>query len=65
MAQGQYCIVDVTIDGSAPLEGLVGLSLEDAQSWIDANQVELAEVTAEGHSVKYLIQPDNWAEVEE
>jgi hypothetical protein len=65
MAQGQYCIVDVTVDGSKPLDGLVGLTLEDAQSWIDANQVDLAEVTEEGHAVKYLIQPDNWVEVEE
>ena len=62
MAKGQYCIVDVTVDGSLALEGLVGLTLEDAQSWIDANQVDLAEVTAEGHAVKYLIQPDNWVE---
>ena len=65
MAKGQYCIVDVTVDGSLALDGLVGLTIEDAQSWIDANQVVLSEPSAEGHTVKYLIQPDNWVDVEE
>ena len=60
MVQGQYCIVDVTIDGSAPLEGLVGLSLEAAEEWIGANQVMLDNVTEDGHAFKFLIQPDNW-----
>lgn len=62
MAQGQYCIVDVTIDGNAPLDGLVGLSLEAAEEWIAINQVTLDTPTEDGHSFKFLIQPDNWVE---
>jgi len=65
MAKEQYCIVDVTIDSSIPLEGLDGLSLEAAQNWIESNQVALEEGVVEGHAFKFLIQRDNWVEVDE
>jgi len=65
MAKEQYCIVDVTIDSNIPLEGLDGLSLEAAQNWIEANQVALEEGVVEGHAFKFLIQRDNWVEVDE
>lgn len=65
MAEGQYCIVDVTIDASLPVEGLVGMTIEVANEWIIANQVELSEPTSDGFTGKYSIQPDNWPEVVE
>lgn len=65
MAQGQYCIVDFTIDGSLPIDGLVGMNLEAAQEWIAANQIILSEVHSQGHLEKYGIQPDAWPESSE
>ena len=65
MAAGQYCIVDMTINSNLAMEGHTGLTLEQAQEWIDANQVTLDEpITIEEHTftVKYSAQPDNWPE---
>lgn len=65
MAAGQYCIVDMTIDSNLALDGHTGLTLEQAQEWLDANQVALDEpITIEEHTFtgKYSIQPDNWPE---
>jgi hypothetical protein len=62
MAQGQYCIVDLTIDGNVALEGLTGLTSEAAEAWLAENQVEVAEFDVEvGKStLKFAIQPDTW-----
>jgi hypothetical protein len=62
MAQGQYCIVDLTIGGNVALEGLTGLTLEAAEAWLVANQVEVAEFDVEaGKSTsKFAMAPDNW-----
>ncbi len=65
MAQGQYCIVDFTIDGSLPIDGLVGMTLEAAQEWIAGNQIILSEAHSQGHLEKYGIQPDAWPESSE
>jgi len=65
MAAGQYCIVDMTINSNLAMEGHTGLTLEQAQEWVDANQVTLDEpITIEEHTftVKYSAQPDNWPE---
>ena len=63
MANGQYCIVDLTSDPNAALDGLTGLTLEQASEWIAANQVDLdSPITVEEKefSAKYQICPDNW-----
>ena len=64
MAQGQYCIVDLTINGDLALEGLTGLTLEAAEAWLAENQVSVEEfAVAEGVSTsKFSIQPDNWVD---
>lgn len=67
MANGQYCIVDNTIDPNVSLEGLVGFTIEQADEWIIANQVELDEPLTIGETTythKFAIQPDNWPESE-
>jgi hypothetical protein len=63
MAAEQYCIVDMTIDSNLAMDGQTGLTLEQAQEWLVANQVTLdTPITIEEHefTVKYSIQPDNW-----
>ncbi len=63
MAEGQYCIVDVTIDPNTPIEGLVGFTLEAASEWLNNNQVALETelvIDEQTFTNKYLIQPDNW-----
>jgi hypothetical protein len=63
MAAEQYCIVDMTIDSNLAMDGQTGLTLEQAQEWLVANQVTLdTPITIEEHEfiVKYSIQPDNW-----
>jgi hypothetical protein len=64
MAQGQYCIVDLTINGDLALEGLTGLTLEAAEAWLAENQVSVEEfAVTEGVSTsKFAIQPDNWVD---
>lgn len=65
MANGQYCIVDNTIDPNVALEGLVGFTQEEAEQWIEANQVELESplvVDETTYTHKFSIQPDNWPE---
>ena len=65
MAQGQYCIVDVTIDPNLAMEGHTGLTLEAATEWIEANQIALETECIVGEQSfyqKYLIQPDSWPE---
>jgi hypothetical protein len=63
MAQNQYLIADNTINPDKALEGLLGLTIEAAQEWIDANQVELEtpiHLDSMTFTTKYSIQPDNW-----
>lgn len=64
MAQGQYCIVDLTINGDLALEGLTGLTLEAAEAWLAENQVSVDEFEINGgvSNVKFSIQPDNWVD---
>lgn len=68
MANGQYCIVDVTIDPHEPISGLSGLSLEQAESWLLENQIKLETPIPNMYHIdmicedKYLIQRDNWPE---
>jgi hypothetical protein len=65
MAQGQYCIVDNTINPNLPVDGLLGLTLEAAEEWIAENQVALEEelvVEETTYTHKFSIQPDAWPE---
>ena len=65
MAKDQYCIVDLTIDSNLAIDGLTGMTFEEAQAWLSENQVELSEpVEIEGCSFshKFSAQPDNWVE---
>ena len=67
MANGQYCIVDNTINPNLAIEGLLGFTLEQAEEWIASNQVELdAPLTVDEttYTHKFSIQPDNWPESE-
>ena len=62
MAQGQYCIVDNTIDANLAMEAHKGLTLEEAQAWISANQVELETPLVVGeitYTTKFQAQPDS------
>lgn len=65
MAQGQYCIVDLTINGDLALEGLTGLTLEAAEAWLAENQVSVDEfeVTGGVSTSKYAVLPDNWVDI--
>jgi hypothetical protein len=52
MEEKFYCIVDNTIDSTTSIEGLTGLTLEQATEWLAANN-------ADG---KFSIEKDNWQE---
>ena len=52
MEQKFYCIVDNTIDASIGIEGLTGLTLEEATYWLVSNNVD----------GKFSIEKDNWQE---
>jgi hypothetical protein len=63
MAEGQYCIVDNTIDANVPVDGLVEFTLEQAEAWIAENQVALEEelvVDETTYTHKFSIQPHAW-----
>jgi hypothetical protein len=63
MAEGQYCIVDNTINPNLSIEGLVGFTMEEALEWIEENQVALEEelvVDETTYTHKFSIQPDSW-----
>ena len=64
MAQGQYCIVDLTINGDLALEGLTGLTLEAAEAWLAENQVSVDEFEIHGgvSTSKFAVLPDNWVD---
>lgn len=54
MEEKFYCIVDNTIDASIGIEGLSGLTLEQAQLWLAGNNTD----------GKFSIEKDNWQETE-
>ena len=52
MEQKFYCIVDNTVDRTLAVEGLTGLTLEQAENWLN-------ESNTDG---KFSIEKDNWQE---
>lgn len=52
MEQKFYCIVDNTVDSALAIEGLTGLTLEQAESWLAGNNTD----------GKFSIEKDNWQE---
>lgn len=64
MAKDQYCIVDNTIDPTISLDGLTGLTEQEANQWLSEHQVALDEpiVIADfTYTTKYSYHRDNWA----
>ena len=54
MEEKFYCIVDNTIDASIGIEGLTGLTKEQAELWLSENNTD----------GKFSIEKDNWQEAE-
>jgi hypothetical protein len=46
----KYCIVDLTVDADLAIEGMTGLSHDEAIAWLLENNTEN----------KYEARPDNW-----
>ena len=54
MEEKFYCIVDNTIDSTIAIEGMTGLTFEQAENWLKENDTD----------GKYSIEKDNWQEPE-
>ena len=52
MAENQYMIVETAVDPQAAVNGLTGLTLEQAEAWMLENNSEN----------KFSIEKDNWPE---
>lgn len=52
MAEKFYCIVNNTIDPTLPVDGLTGLTLEQAENWLKENNTD----------TNFSIEKDNWQE---
>ena len=54
MSEKLYCIVNNSIDSIVAVEGLVGMTLEQAQDWMLENNADN----------NFSIEKDNWQEQE-
>ena len=52
MSEKLYCIVNNSVDSTIPVEGLVGMTLEQAQIWMSENNADN----------NFSIEKDNWQE---
>jgi len=54
MSEKLYCIVNNSVDSTIPVEGLVGMTLKQAENWILENNADS----------NFSIEKDNWQEEE-
>jgi hypothetical protein len=50
MAERLYCIVDITVDEDAGLDGLLDMTSEEANAWLAENQTEDAKYKKMRHN---------------
>ena len=55
MSEKLYCIVNNSVDSTIPVEGLTGMTIEQAETWMIENNTDN----------NFSIEKDNWQEQEE